>query len=102
MRHGLPYRRKRIGEGDNLREPDVERAEAAYRDALVLADALGMRPIQRHCQLGLGGLYQRVDRPAQAKAELTAVAAPFRSLGMTFWAIRAEAMLATIGRRARV
>jgi hypothetical protein len=77
-------------------QPAVERAEAAYRDALMLADALGMRPLQGHCQLGLGVLYQRVNRPAQAKAELTAAAALFRSLGMTFWAIRAEAMLATI------
>jgi tetratricopeptide (TPR) repeat protein len=76
-------------------EPDVEKAEAAYHDALKLADALGMRPLRGHCQLGLGVLYQRVDRPAQAKADLTAAVALFRSLGMTFWALRAEAMLAT-------
>jgi tetratricopeptide (TPR) repeat protein len=75
---------------------DVEKAEAAYHDALQLADALDMRPLQGHCQLGLGVLYQRVDRPTQAKAELTAAEALFRSLGMTFWAARAEATLATI------
>jgi hypothetical protein len=77
-------------------QPDVEKAEAAYGDALRLADALGMRPLQGHCQLGLGVLYQRVDRQAQAKAELTAAAALFRSRGMTFWAVCAEAILATI------
>jgi tetratricopeptide (TPR) repeat protein len=77
-------------------QPDVEKAEAAYNDALELAETLGMRPLQGHCQLGLGALYQRVERPVHAKAELTAAEALFRSLGMAYWAARAEATLATI------
>ena len=44
---------------------DVEPAEAHYRQALALADELGMRPLQAHCHLGLGTLYAE-DRPAGA------------------------------------
>jgi class 3 adenylate cyclase len=74
--------------------PDVEKAEAAYRQALMLADALGMRPLQAHCQFGVGVLYHRSDQPEQAKAELVAAERLFRSLGMTFWAERTQAVLA--------
>jgi tetratricopeptide (TPR) repeat protein len=34
--------------------PDVQRAEACYREALTLAEQLGMRPLQAHCHRGLG------------------------------------------------
>jgi tetratricopeptide (TPR) repeat protein len=37
--------------------PDAEQAEAHYRQALALAEELGMRPLQAHCHLGLGTLY---------------------------------------------
>ena len=39
--------------------PDAEAAEAHYRQALALADELGMRPLVAHCHLGLGKLYRR-------------------------------------------
>ena len=42
--------------------PDVAPAEAYYQQALALAEALGMRPLQAHCHHGLGRLY-RPDRP---------------------------------------
>ena len=47
--------------------PDVVQAEAHYQQALALAEALGMRPLQAHCHLGLGTLYARPasgSRPA--------------------------------------
>src|SRR5262249_21156035 len=37
---------------------ESERAESYYRQALALADELGMRPLVAHCHLGLGTLYQ--------------------------------------------
>jgi sugar phosphate isomerase/epimerase len=36
--------------------PESEQAEAHYRQALDLAEELGMRPLQAHCHLGLGTL----------------------------------------------
>ena len=36
--------------------PEVAPAEAHYRQALALAEALGMRPLQAHCHHGLGTL----------------------------------------------
>ena len=35
---------------------------AHYRQALALADELGMRPLVAHCHLGLGKLYHRTDK----------------------------------------
>jgi tetratricopeptide (TPR) repeat protein len=37
--------------------PEVEEAATNYRQALALAEALGMRPLQAHCHRGLGTLY---------------------------------------------
>src|SRR5262245_19793840 len=54
---------------------DPAQAEAHYRQALTLAEELGMRPLQAHCHLGLGMLYARVEQREQARAELsTAIA----------------------------
>ncbi|MBI3328087.1 MAG: AAA family ATPase [Nitrospinae bacterium] len=74
--------------------PDVEKAEDHYRQALALAEMLGMRPLLAHCQLGLGSLYRQMGRLEQAHAELYAAIDLFRSLEMRFWLARAEAELA--------
>ena len=42
--------------------PDVESAAGRLRQALTLADELGMRPLVAHCHLGLGALYARTGR----------------------------------------
>ena len=42
--------------------PEIESAEAHYRQALALADELGMRPLQAHCHLGLGTLYAKIGQ----------------------------------------
>ena len=69
-----------LGEIAARREPPlVEKAETHYRQALVLAEELGMRPLQAHCHLGLGHLNRRVGRRDDARAELaTAVPAARR------------------------
>ena len=71
--------------------PQAELAEAAYREALALADKLGMRPLQAHCHRGLGMLYGETGRPAPARTELSAAIALYRALDMSFWLSQAEA-----------
>ena len=63
--------------------PDVEQAESHYRQALALADELGMRPLVAHCHLGLGTLYRKIGRDEQAQAELATAAEMYRAMEMT-------------------
>jgi tetratricopeptide (TPR) repeat protein len=76
--------------------PDVAQAETHYRQALALADELGMRPLQAHCHLGLGMLYATIGRRAEARAELDTAIRLYRAMEMTFWLPPAEAMLAQV------
>ena len=55
-----------------------------------------MRPLQAHCDSGLGKLYRRLGRLDEARAELTAVVM-LREMGMTFWLPEAEAELTGAG-----
>ena len=54
------------GEVAARRDPP-EHADGHYRDALALADELGMRPLVAHCHLGLGKLYRRTGKREQAQ-----------------------------------
>jgi tetratricopeptide (TPR) repeat protein len=74
--------------------PDVEQAEAHYRQAL--AEELGMRPLQAHCHLGLGKLYVKIGRHDAARVELTAAIEMYRAMEMTFWLPQAEVALAEV------
>ena len=47
--------------------PEAEQAEAYYRQALSLAEELGMRPLQAHCHRGLGLLYATTGQSEQAR-----------------------------------
>jgi tetratricopeptide (TPR) repeat protein len=76
--------------------PDVQQAEARYREALMRAEALGMRPLQAHCQHGLGTLYAKTGRQEQARAALATAIALYRAMEMTFWLPQAEAVLAEV------
>jgi class 3 adenylate cyclase/tetratricopeptide (TPR) repeat protein len=76
--------------------PKRELAAVHYQQALVLAEELGMRPLQAHCHLGLGTLYARIDRWEQARTELSASVALYRAMEMTFWLPQAEAALAQV------
>jgi tetratricopeptide (TPR) repeat protein len=74
--------------------PDVAQAEAHYRQALALAEELGMRPLVAHCHLGLGTLYATTGKREQARAALTTAIALYCAMDMTFWLPQAEAALA--------
>jgi tetratricopeptide (TPR) repeat protein len=76
--------------------PQVELAVTYYRQALVLAEALAMRPLLAHCHLGLGLLYRQERCRAQARAELSAAMELFQSMHMELWLPRAEAALAQV------
>jgi tetratricopeptide (TPR) repeat protein len=76
--------------------PEVEPAEAYYRQALALAEALGMRPLQAHCHRGLGTLYAKIGRSEQARPELCAAIDLYRAMDMTFWLPQVEAALTQV------
>ena len=76
--------------------PQVKQAEDYYRQALTLAEELGMRPLQAHCHRGLGMLYAAIGQREQARAALTAAIALYRAMAMTFWLPETEAALAQV------
>src|SRR5262249_19209279 len=76
--------------------PDVAQAEAYYHQALALAEALGMRPLQAHCHRGLGTLYAQTGQREQARTALSAAIALYRAMDMTFWLSQTEAALAQV------
>jgi predicted ATPase len=77
--------------------PDVDEVASHYRQALALAEGLGMRPLQAHCHRGLGTLYATMGRREQARAALTTAIEMYRAMDMTFWLPQAEAALAQVG-----
>jgi class 3 adenylate cyclase/tetratricopeptide (TPR) repeat protein len=76
--------------------PDVVQAEASYRQALALAEELGMRPLVAHCHLGLGRLYGWTGQQEQARTALATAIDLYRAMDMTFWLPQAEAALAQV------
>ena len=83
-----------LGEIASHRVPrDVEPAEGHYRQAMGLADELGMRPLIARCHLDLGQLYRRGGRPEQAQSHFTTARTMFREMDMGFWLEKAEAEL---------
>jgi tetratricopeptide (TPR) repeat protein len=92
------YALRLLGDIAARREPlEHEQAAAHYRQALALAEELGMRPLQVHCHLGLGTLCARIGQRQQAHAELSTAIALYRAMDMTFWLPQAEAALAQVG-----
>jgi tetratricopeptide (TPR) repeat protein len=74
--------------------PESIQARDYYRQALALAEELGMRPLQAHCHLGLGKLSAKIGRRAEARAALSAAVELYRAMEMTFWLPQAEDALA--------
>jgi tetratricopeptide (TPR) repeat protein len=82
------------------RDPaEVEAAEAAYGQAVALANELGMHPLQAHCHFGLGTLYTKIGRREQARTELASAIELYRAMEMTFWLPQAEAALEQVEAR---
>jgi tetratricopeptide (TPR) repeat protein len=75
---------------------EVLESEARYREALALAEELGMRPLQAHCHHGLGTLYAKGGQREQARAALATAIDLYRTMEMTFWLPQAEVVLAQV------
>src|SRR5262245_14509469 len=76
--------------------PEVETAEAHYRQARTLAETLGMRPLQAHCHRGLGTLFAATGQWEQARTALSTAIGMYRDMDMTFWLPETEAVLAQV------
>jgi len=95
-RHQESWALRALGEIASHRDPpDAETAEASYRQALALADELGLRPIVAHCHLGLGKLSGRAGKRQEACEHLTIAATMYREMDMRFWLDQAEAAVAS-------
>jgi tetratricopeptide (TPR) repeat protein len=76
--------------------PDVDESAAHCRQALALAEELGMRPLQAHCHRSLGTLYTMIGQAEQAHTELSTAIKMYQAMDMTFWLPQAEAALAQV------
>jgi tetratricopeptide (TPR) repeat protein len=91
------YALRLLGDIAARREPsESEQVETHYQQALVLAEALGMRPLQAHCHRGLGTLYGTLGQQGPARAELSTAIDLYRAMDMAFWLPQAEAALAQV------
>ena len=91
------YAYRLLGDVAMRREPpDVDQATAHYRQALTLAEELGMRPLVAHCHRGLGTLYAATGQREQARTALATAIALYRAMEMTFWLPQTEAVLAQV------
>jgi tetratricopeptide (TPR) repeat protein len=92
------YTLRLLGEIAAREDPlDIVKAESHYRQALALAEELGMRPLTAHCHVGLGKLYQRIGNRQQAEEHLTTATAMMREMEMGFWLEKAEAEVKALG-----
>ncbi len=92
------YALRLLGETAALRDPPATgEAETRLREALLLAEQLGMRPLRAHCRMSLGKLYRRAGRPDEARAELNQAVDLYLSMEMGYWLPEAEAELAALG-----
>ena len=65
-------------------------AEERYEAGLAIARECRMRPLEAHCRLGLGHVYERTGRREAADRELNVARALLTELGMTRWLPRVD------------
>jgi len=71
-------------------------ASMRFREALTLAEELGMRPLNAHCHFGLGKLHRGTGQRQQAQEHLTTATTMYRETDMRFWLEKAKVELATL------
>src|SRR5262245_45250018 len=67
-------------------------AHERFHDALTLATALEMRPLEARCHLGRALLHRAEGRIDEAGATQARAIAMFRSMGMDFWVSQAQGL----------
>jgi tetratricopeptide (TPR) repeat protein len=86
------YALRLLGEVAAHREPsEIDVAETHHRQAMALAEELGMRPLVAHCHFGLGQLSRRMGKREQAHEHLTTATTLYREMDMRFWLQQADA-----------
>jgi class 3 adenylate cyclase/tetratricopeptide (TPR) repeat protein len=87
-----------LGEIGTRESPDEAGTTAdRFRQALALADELGMRPLAAHCHLGLGKLSWRTGNRQEAQKQLTTATTMYREMDMRFWLEQAETEIKELG-----
>ena len=76
---------------------DAESSAVHLREALILAELHGMRPLIAHCHLGLGKLYRRIGETGHAYENLNTAMAMYREMEMDFWRNQGEEEMAKFG-----
>jgi hypothetical protein len=79
-----------LGDIANVTCSDEEAAERRFRDSMVQAERMRLRPLVARCHLGLGRLYRRTKRQ-EAREHLTTATTMYRDMEMQFWLDQAEA-----------
>jgi tetratricopeptide (TPR) repeat protein len=77
--------------------PDAASAIHFYREAMELAETLGMQPLLAHCHLGLAALHRRLGALDEGRRLLSVAADLYSSMSMMLWWRRAATEAATIG-----
>jgi DNA-binding NtrC family response regulator/tetratricopeptide (TPR) repeat protein len=78
---------------------DVAAAESGFHTAIAIGEALGMRPRVALGHLGLGRLYRRAGREAQAREQLATAVRLLTPLQMPLWLREADAELSLLAER---
>jgi DNA-binding SARP family transcriptional activator len=84
-----------LGEIASQRVP-MATPEGRYRQAIGLAQMLGMRPLVAHCQLGLAKLYRRTGKRTESDEHFATATTMYRDMGMTYWLAKAECEIAPL------
>ena len=69
---------------------DIDKAEKHYRQAIEIAEELGMRPLLAHCHHELGKLNRRMRKKGESHDHSSIAIAMFREMEMDFWLQKAE------------
>jgi hypothetical protein len=78
--------------------PAHDVAHERFGEALALAQALEMRPLEARCHLGLAALHHAHGRADEARAAADRATQMFRDMEMGYWLARAEAVDSGTGR----
>ena len=73
--------------------------DACSQQALTLAVALGMRPLQAHCHRRVGMLYVAVGGREQSRSALSTAVELSRAMSRTLWLPQTKAALAQVAAR---
>ncbi len=73
---------------------EPEQAIDRFVEALALAEALGMAPLQARCHLSLGVLHDQAGQADEARSELSQAIEMLKRMQMGYWLGGAERLLA--------